>query len=390
MFELPELFGSPYVLPAIIVVVVLLLLLLLLSMSRRRRGRVGKAGKERPSATGPATVRTEASGRGVSEGTVRTAAVPGGSMGAAIPSGTDPVAAVIADILQGWGDITVEDTNRLKLFRADKVIAAVAAAEVPKDLKGSEHARTRLNQLRHYASTLRPAPAADAAVAPVGEGETSGEERAAEASWGVEKVQLVAEASDTGPSAPDAASAAKRSWYGALLPEDGTAEAGGAGVEKGPDSAESSEDVEGAQPVAEQASELVEVFSEEQPELVEETVPEIVEEELPAVDEAAELDEAADADSFFSDMGVVSTAEQLLALPSDEQAGMLPFLSPGELGKVFQQAGDPALKKAVIDTLEHVGSTTALDVIHDCLDDPDPEIQVYALDAADRLLGVDQ
>jgi HEAT repeat protein len=56
---------------------------------------------------------------------------------------------------------------------------------------------------------------------------------------------------------------------------------------------------------------------------------------------------------------------------------------------VFRVAQDPNLKRTVIDTLEHIGSPAALEVLRQCLDDPDPEIQIHALDAADRLLGVD-
>jgi hypothetical protein len=83
----------------------------------------------------------------------------------------------------------------------------------------------------------------------------------------------------------------------------------------------------------------------------------------------------------------VSSAADVMALPVDERADMLAFLEPGELTKVYQTAGDKDLKKAVIDTLEHVGNTASLDAIHSCLEDEDPEIQLYALDAAERMLG---
>ena len=93
-------------------------------------------------------------------------------------------------------------------------------------------------------------------------------------------------------------------------------------------------------------------------------------------------------DDFLTDLGRrISTAEALLALPAGEQASMLPFLKPSELGKVLQTVTDTELKKAVIDTLESVGSPSALDIIYHCLDDPDPQIQSKALEAADRLLG---
>jgi hypothetical protein len=66
---------------------------------------------------------------------------------------------------------------------------------------------------------------------------------------------------------------------------------------------------------------------------------------------------------------------------------MLVFLKPSELAKLLRQTTDVELKKSVIDTLESVGSPSALDIIYHCLDDPDPQIQTRALSAADRLLG---
>ncbi len=95
-----------------------------------------------------------------------------------------------------------------------------------------------------------------------------------------------------------------------------------------------------------------------------------------------------DSDTFLQDLGSgVSTAEALLAVPAAEQAGLLAFLKPAELAKVLQGTSDSELKTAVIDTLESVGSPSALDIIYRCLDDPDPQIQAKALAAADRLLG---
>jgi hypothetical protein len=98
----------------------------------------------------------------------------------------------------------------------------------------------------------------------------------------------------------------------------------------------------------------------------------------------------ASSDSFLTDLsGKISTADALLALPPAEQANMLVFLKPSELAKVLRQTTDVELKMTVIDTLESVGSPSALDIIYHCLDDPDPQIQTRALSAADRLLGAE-
>ena len=94
-------------------------------------------------------------------------------------------------------------------------------------------------------------------------------------------------------------------------------------------------------------------------------------------------------DSLSTLHGRVRTAEELMALPAGDQADMLAFLEPPELARVFEASEDRRLKKGVIDVLENLGSPGSLDVLRRCLDDADPEIQVYALDAADRLLGVE-
>ncbi len=97
---------------------------------------------------------------------------------------------------------------------------------------------------------------------------------------------------------------------------------------------------------------------------------------------------ASDSDAFMRDLaGGVTSAQDLLALPREEQPGLLAFLKPLELAKVLQTSGDSQLKMAVIDTLASVGSPAALDIIYRSLDDPDPQMQAKALEAADRLLG---
>ena len=105
-----------------------------------------------------------------------------------------------------------------------------------------------------------------------------------------------------------------------------------------------------------------------------------------------------DADDFFWDdepHGAVSrlsvkveTAEQLLALPASERVDMVAFLPPAELVATFRASQDPEVKRAVIDTLEHIGSPVSLNALGNCFEDNDSEMQKYALAAADRLLGV--
>ncbi len=93
-------------------------------------------------------------------------------------------------------------------------------------------------------------------------------------------------------------------------------------------------------------------------------------------------------DSFASLIGTVKTADELLALPPAERIEMVAFLEPANLPR-YSTGGRPDSQETIIDTLEHVSNPGSLEVLRRCLDDPDPEIQMYALEAADRLLGVD-
>jgi hypothetical protein len=487
MFALPELFGSPYVLPAIIAVVILLLLLLLLSMRSRRRG--GSPKKARKTATGKATAKrsygasspaTAGAGSGTisATGSTSTRSLQQGA-GVTPSSSGDPVAAVVSSIVQGWGDLTNEDTNRLKIFRPEKVIAAIAATELPKDLKSAEHARARLNQLRHYASSLEQSLPAAGTPQPGAEGEGQPETAAElqtepgpgqppepqadapaetqtepQADLEPEAVPAAQESAASSEPAGEGTTTSDATWAEASeqTPDpDRTAETGldagdlwdvdenttawGAGTAAA--AAVGAGALEEAEAYGEEERAEADALADDQLDVVEETAVEEVPlldevvfadeavfadevafaEEAPfaeetvgggeatgaaaateaaegtsaaATDEAMKLGGEAGGDDFFSSLqGKVSTADDLLALPAEEQAGMLAFLQPAELGKVFRATSDVALKKSVIDTLGDIGNTDSLDVLRECLDDSDPQIQIYALDAADRLLGAD-
>ena len=76
-------------------------------------------------------------------------------------------------------------------------------------------------------------------------------------------------------------------------------------------------------------------------------------------------------------------ARDIMDLPTPDRTEVIGYL----LGGILSGNGhNPALKRAVIDTLENLKSAALVNVLLDCLDDPDPIIQDYALAAADRLL----
>jgi hypothetical protein len=286
----------------------------------------------------------------------------------------DPLHAVIFDILQGWGDISDDDTKRLSLFRPEKVLAAVQTMEVPRELKSSQHARNRLLELRQYAA---------------GRVEEQQARQAADASR-TEPATAPEPSFEVQEAAPAETPAAIGQLPAAIF-------------EAPPGQVEARPPIE---PPVEKVGEIALEAVQETPFVASAAPPvEPAETEWPAAqpswlqpDQKPAIEwQSAEAPLFLQEpeeplpglRGSVKTADELLALPIEEQQDMVTFLEPPELAKVFERTDDPNLKRAIIDTLEHVSNPASLDVLRRCLDDPDPQIQLYALEAADRLLGVD-
>jgi hypothetical protein len=379
--------------------------------------------------------------------------------------GGDPLHGVIVDLLSGWGDLTQEDTNRLGVFRPERVQAAVAGMEIPKELKNSEFARTRLSQLKRWASGLdtdetraaqmsRPAQPEFAGIAASPQAAAPAPAAAPITAAPVVPAPvvpapvpsffepLVAAAvvapllSEPAPDAPAPVEApvtappveapvAPTPWPDALvdippaptpemIPQPPVAPSWQPDMDDVTRSTEAAiaaaaaafwarHELAGTLPPAEPAA------PQTAPAQPEATTPAFlpIGQDLPTLDfrtpvvEApsfAPLEPAATpapasgsaSDTFMADLGGrVTTAEDLLALPPADQISMLAFLKPSELARVFQAADNSGLKLAVIETLESVGGPSALDLIHRCLDDADPQVQARALEAADRLLGAE-
>ena len=407
----------------------------------------------------------------------------------------DPLNLALVDILAGWGDLSAEDTKRLELFRAEKVVEAIAAMELPRS-KSGDYARTRLTQLRQYSADLerrsRPlqvvSPESEFAM-PLSAGAAATKAPGVEATGAALVAPIVAASVVTTPLerkmslerdtygggtilpfapvpagdareagdqvAATAANATIIDFYGSPIDtvmeepvmEEPAAEAPAA---EEPDSAnpelepyealpsyEALVSYEGLEsyeaPLSYEAPVYYESAVSYQPSAVEETeqppVDAVAAAKLPQYDpddpesfwaepqpawepanepseiatEPAELLTAAagaaagagdslwdepPADALSRLSVKVETAEQLLALPREERIDMTAFLEPSELTATFRATEDPELKKAVIDTLEHIGSPASLTALGYCFDDPDGDVQRYALEAADRLLGV--
>lgn len=344
--EMPELYGSPYILPAIIVVVLLLLVVLVLSKRKRRTAA--------PAAT-RSVARQPVSAPAAAADTVAVTGPTGLRRGAAPLD--DPLRSVIMDILQGWGELTGDDTKRLEVFRPEKILEEAEKVILPKDHKAGEHARVRLAGIRHYAAELQlKAKPADPDPGPTTEAHLDA--TASEATEAAEPAEEAAplEAVDAAVATPMVESSDVSSWV---------------------------DELEGWE------------VSEPQPP---EEIPARPDEEAPAMEtqpedlwetETLTAREGTPEDSLSSLHMKIKTANDLLALPADQRVDMLVFLGPAQLSQVFEATDDLDLKMGVIDTLERVGNPSALDVLRRCLDDPSPEVQLRALGAADRLLGVD-
>lgn len=312
MLEFPQLFGSSYVLPAIIAVVVLLLALLLLMLRRRRRMTV-VSDKISQAATGETSGPVQSSSPRGSRAAAPIKTTLAAEADGAVPlSVNDPLKQTLDRILEGWGDLAPEDLKRLTVFRQEKVLAAIAALEVPKELKGSRYAHVRLNQLRAYAASLR-------------ESETIKEKT------GAPKLdpepELPASEGDFWASTPPSEAAAPNSEEGATTDHESAPE---------------------TSPVEETPAEVEEKPAEEV----------LLEEEV-SVEEA----------------------------PAEDEIKKLASLTPEQLAEVLESTESARVKIAIIDQLEHLASPAALDIIRRCLDDPDPVVQLHALEAADRLLS---
>ncbi len=460
--RMPELFGSAYILPAIIVVVLLLVLFLALMRSRRAKApkpeRVAPA-KERGRPEADADSPNET--RDVSEVAAATEPSPGMTTARAMRSrknaprlgqharrwetttasttaavSTDPVTPVLMELLHGWGDLSQADKNRLNVFRPSVVQAAARGLQMPKELKNDRDAHVRLEQLVRYADDLAVAhaPATDPLGSRVhgleeedtafaGAPQTDVAPLAVPLAETTQEMRLVPPpGAHVSPDVTDEAAAhLSRDAEGAADDLDatqiaGAAAAGAAGLvsmTNGGRRTVSTDHEDGERAdldafVHSRAGRVAPTPAEgdilqtpqsadAEPEHSsfdiafgrwEEVSPPTVQ-EVSAFGEWSPLDDTVETQPKPRPLlgDVVRTADDLLALPAEEQAEMVAFLEPGELAGVLKRTDDPALKKAVIDTLEHVNSPAALEVLRQCLDDSDPQVQMHALQAADRILG---
>lgn len=319
----------------------------------------------------------------------------------------DPVAYLIASLLEGQGDLTEAELRRLELYRPGRVITVAEGLKAQVTGKGKEARLSRLARVQQYAQTLqvqaeeRTATQQAAAAARIIE---ESEQQTAQVPSGLSldrelsllppEPMLTTAPLPAPPSVPATSSTpvsvGEPGPTGATTVATGAAAAGVAWVtseashgEIAPEEVIEEEpvpfiDEPAAAPLAVEEMATMPAGSEgfgwEEWRPAEETP--IVEAPAPIVEPPAPLLAAP----------APTTAEGVLSLPAGERAGALAGLTPAELSRALKQSSDGDFKRAVIDTLEADGSADALFVVNECLEDPDTEIQVYALDTAERLL----
>lgn len=408
--------------------VLLLLVLVLLMLNRRAaRYREQQQGLHLPAGGESLTASHPPAGEGSPtpppvEQRIAADAAPGPRVPPLNHSG-DPAAALVASLVQGQGELTQPELRRLELYRPERILAACAVESKNLSGRGKEARRDRLNRIEQYAQALRsaeePEPLAGAitesmpATSPewgdAGEepwrtlpADTPGEEWAGESEEGAEFGVAEVESNGWAPEAEAALAAFGLEGEAAAGGLAGSSEEPGADeFATGPGEPALAELATGAgEPVAdafpEPGARLDEVHEiwEEWPSVEEEY------DRLELGQEAVEVGfgepEAAtpseQARQPASDHLVtldlkIHAAEDLMALPESERFDALAFLTPQELARTFSLSEDYELKRAVIDSLERIGTPQSLGSLSEILEDPDPELQIYALNAAERLLG---
>jgi hypothetical protein len=391
--------GNNMLLIGVLVVVLLALLVLLLVLNRRSaaKGRQGVVDAE-PGWTEPAAASTDAGWLAVAaddlawtepsapvpESAPAETPAPANPVAAAPaphPSSTgtsDPVRTAVLALLEGVGELTQPETRRLELYRPERVLSLVNELEPAYASKGQEQGRSRLARIRKYAQEFQE-DLASSGTAGAGAATGAGLALAADAggSDGPHADTPAAEewppdvegadddiTAETAAAAQEAATTDPHALYAVPAYADEAPLAALAGNEAPADVYEA--------PVAAEPAWLDEP---------------VVMAEVDEAPPASATEHSAESDALDSLQLDISTAEDLLALPRSERVDALAFLEPEELGRTFTLADDADLKRAAIDVLEQHGTQEALASIQQCFDDNDPELQMYAVDAADRLLA---
>lgn len=311
---------------------------------------------------------------------------------------SDPVAIVVEGLLEGTGELTPDDLRRLELYRPERVIQYAEQVQAHLQGRGSQAGRARLDRVRRYAESLitqevdieTPQSATLSGDSDGPAAASPADERALELpdtptpttlAWDAPPV-VVLEPDLTLPDEPadEPELAQIVSFPGHYQPTD---------VE--PESMDAFQLLETGPPVVDIAWPDQAALSEEEGvasfpmEMVDESGADhplyMVEEDAPWGEEPAMPVEIGE--PWHAPDPVEETTGDALA-GTDE-----PPPSEGDSAESPPVAPAPTLeeKREVIDRLAEAGSTDALNGLQLYLDDEDPTIQLYALEAAEGVLS---
>ena len=360
---------------------------------------------------------------------------------------SDPVAAVVEGLLEGAGDLTPEELRRLELYRPQRVIEYATEAQAALTGRGREAKRARLERIKRYAESLQPEDPAtevgvepvlllesEAAATPAPTSERIVEPAADDLPW-TEPPQspLDPDLSLVPDEEPEAvtiapeeqAEASTEAETDPALSDDPPSEAEIVNfpmrfepVEPAPEA-----DTESMDPfqMIESGPPVVDIAWPDEPQIAPDfEAPLPVEEAADAAPVAEtweawpQTTEVVDDDAAVAlatelgwdeprmDEDVTEPAEEPATPPAAEEATVpvLDLAAPSAI-EVFEEEeppadplaayqaadGDPELKRQLIDRLVEEDTAEALSALQQCLDDEDPEIQLYALEAAERVLS---
>jgi hypothetical protein len=335
----------------------------------------------------------------------------------AAASAADPVNQLLLSLLEGQGELSQAELRRLELFRPERILEAASVLNESVAGRGKESRRSRLNKIRLHAETLRSAAEPDLpveaaleepAAAPSQEpeawrpepsleehlwGEPNGRHNTkvppAEIVIGPEQILLPAPTDLDVPSdavlPPDLEDPADADAPAApdLVPDPDPV----LDVQATAD-AHALEEYQAGTPVATPQEEEIEQEAWMSWPVAEAEVP-VFETQVP--DEPAQLGhvvmEQPSGDHLKSLDLVISSAEDVIGLPPHERGDALTFLDIPELERLVAQSDDPDLCRAVVDQLERLGTPASLRAISGILEEGEPGLQLYAVNAAERLLA---
>src|SRR5665811_2228084 len=296
------------------------------------------------------------------------------------PMGEDPVEAMVGALMEGQGELTGEESKRVRLYNPERVVAVVLAMSEGVSGSNKEIMRARLSRIRELAESQQVEMSSPAEAEVVGEttraSETPLEDSVEEQQTSLpqeDSLELDEELSFV--EAEDVQSVA-----------DDFSESG----EDGEEQAEvESLDMEWESETLEMEEEPESLDMEEEPEILEMEmeVPEVVE-DLEVEEEVDFPEESAEEESAVSDHLdlAISTAQDVFDLPEGERVDALSFLEEEQLLEVIRLDEGGILCLAAVDMLGEMGTPQALEALEECLESANEQVQVHSVEAVERIL----